>query len=90
MNNYKIILIIILIFSNISFSFGIVWFEHLTRTQYRDLQKNADQKYKLMNEQKKLILEASALTVHSKIEKDAINKLNMKVPESRRFISINE
>jgi len=90
MNNFKIILIIILIFSNISFSFGIVYVEHLTRTQYRNLQKYTDQKYKLLNERNKLRNEVRAYTSHSKIEKDAINKLNMKIPKTRRFIRINE
>ena len=90
MNNFKIILIIILIFSNISFSFGIVWVEHLTRTQYRNLQKYTDQKYKLLNERNKLRNEVRAYASHSKIEKDAINKSNMKIPKTRRFIRINE
>jgi len=38
MSNIKIYTINFLIISNITLSFGIVWIEHLTRSQFRDLQ----------------------------------------------------
>ena len=45
MSNIKIYIIVFLIISNISLSFGIVWLEHLNRSQFRELQFLSNQKY---------------------------------------------
>ena len=54
MSNFKIYIILFLIFANVIFSFGVVWLEHITRSQFRAIQSLSNQKNNLEIELKKI------------------------------------
>ena len=90
MSNFKIYTIGFLIITNIAFSFGIVLIEHLTRSQYRQLQYFSNQKYELRNEWKKARIDQSIYASFSKIEENAKISLKMSLPKNRKLIYIND
>jgi len=90
MSNFKIYTICFLIFSNIALSFGIVWIEHLNRSQFRKLQFYSNEKIELKNEWRKTRIEERRYASHSRIEKDARNLLNMSLPKKKVLIKIND
>ena len=54
MSNIKIYTILFLILANMGLAFGIIWIEHLTRSQFRDMQLYSNKNMDLKNEWKKL------------------------------------
>ena len=90
MSNFKIYTICFLILSNIAFSFGIVWIEHLNRSQYREVQVQSNKKIELKNEWRKARIDERLYASHSRIEKDAQNLLNMSLPKTKVLIKIND
>ena len=90
MSNIKIYIIVFLIISNISLSFGIVWLEHLNRSQFRELQFLSNQKYILKTEWRKARVEKRKYDSLSMIEKAAQQELKMFIPKKRILIKINE
>ena len=90
MSNIKIYMIAFLIISNISFSFGIVWLEHLNRSQYRELQFLSNQKYILKTEWRKVRVEKRKYDSLSIVEKAAQEELKMFIPNQKMLITINE
>ena len=90
MSNFKIYIILFLIFANVIFSFGVVWLEHITRSQFREIQFLSNQKYDLEIELKKSRVEKRKYDSLSKIEKFAQSKLKMFTPKERVLININE
>ena len=90
MSNIKIYMIIFLIVSNISLSFGIVWLEHLNRSQFRKLQFLSNQKYILKTKWRKVRLEKRKYDSLSMIERAAQEELKMFIPKQRILIEINE
>ena len=79
-----------LIFANVIFSFGVVWLEHITRSQFRAIQSLSNQKYNLEIELKKSRVEKRKYDSLSKIEKSAQNQLKMFIPKKRILININD
>ena len=69
MKNIKIYTISILLIMNISLSFGIIYFEHLTRSQNRELQILENEKNIIKDEWKKERIEEVKYASHSIIEK---------------------
>jgi len=90
MSNFKIYTIGFLIILNIAFSFGIVLIEHLTRSQYRQLQYFSNQKYELRNEWKKARIDQGIYASYSKIEENAKISLKMFLPKNRKLIYIDD
>ena len=90
MSNFKIYIILFLIFANVIFSFGVVWLEHITRSQFRAIQSLSNQKYNLEIELKKSRVEKRKYDSLSKIEKSAQNQLKMFIPKKRILININD
>ncbi|MAR77410.1 MAG: hypothetical protein CMD43_00525 [Gammaproteobacteria bacterium] len=90
MSNIKIYIILFLIFANVILSFGVVWLEHITRSQFREIQFLSNQKYDLEIELKKSRVEKRKYDSLSKIEKFAQSKLKMFTPKERVLININE
>ena len=90
MSNLKIYIISFLIVSNISLSFGIVWVEHLTRSQFRDLQLYSEEKSDLKNEWRKARIDEGRYASLSRIEKKARTLLNMSLPTKKVLININD
>ena len=90
MSNFKIYIILFLIFANVIFSFGVVWLEHITRSQFRAIQSLSNQKYNLEIELKKSRVEKRKYDSLSKIEKSAQNELKMFIPKKRVLININD
>jgi|TARA_B100000768_G_C11214435_1_gene347482 cell division protein FtsL len=89
MSNIKIYTISFLIIANIALSFGIVYVEHLTRSQFRDLQSESNKKFNLRNDWKTARITADTLLSPSRIEKDARNLLNMSLPKDKKWELIN-
>ena len=79
-----------LIFANVIFSFGVVWLEHITRSQFRAIQSLSNQKNNLEIELKKSRVEKRKYDSLSKIEKSAQNELKMFIPKKRILININD
>ena len=90
MSNFKIYIILFLIFANAIFSFGVVWLEHITRSQFRAIQSLSNQKNNLEIELKKSRVEKREYDSLSKIEKSAQNELKMFIPKKRILININD
>jgi len=90
MSNIKIYTINFLIISNITLSFGIVWIEHLTRSQFRDLQVYSKEKSDLKNEWRKARIDEGRYASLSRIEKKAQTSLNMSLPKKKVLININD
>tara|TARA_B100001057_G_scaffold449962_1_gene491628 strand:+ start:465 stop:737 length:273 start_codon:yes stop_codon:yes gene_type:complete len=90
MSNLKIYTIALLIFSNISLSFGIVWVDYETRSKSRDFHKYTSEIEKLKNEWKKLSVEEGKYIAHSRIEKEAKKNLKMIIPKNRELIRIDD
>ena len=90
MSNFKIYIILFLIFANVIFSFGVVWLEHTTRSQFRAIQSLSNQKNNLEIELKKSRVEKRKYDSLSKIEKSAQNELKMFIPKKRILININD
>ena len=90
MSNFKIYIILFLIFANVIFSFGVVWLEHITRSQFRAIQSLSNQKNNLEIELKKSRVEKRKYDSLSKIEKSAQNQLKMFIPKKRILININD
>ena len=90
MSNIKIYLILFLIIANVAFSFGIVWLEHVTRSQFRKIQSLSNQRNDLEIELKTSRIEKSKYDSLSKIEKAAQNELNMFIPKKRVLLNIND
>tara|TARA_Y100000996_G_scaffold295138_1_gene233588 strand:+ start:726 stop:998 length:273 start_codon:yes stop_codon:yes gene_type:complete len=90
MSNFKIYIILFLIFANVIFSFGVVWLEHITRSQFRAIQSLSNQKNNLEIELKKSRVEKRKYDSLSKIEKSAQNELKMFIPKKRILININD
>tara|TARA_Y100000992_G_C20826229_1_gene287229 strand:+ start:78 stop:350 length:273 start_codon:yes stop_codon:yes gene_type:complete len=90
MSNFKIYIILFLIFANVTFSFGVVWLEHITRSQFRAIQSLSNQKNNLEIELKKSRVEKRKYDSLSKIEKSAQNELKMFIPKKRILININD
>ena len=90
MSNFKIYIILFLIFANVIFSFGVVWLEHITRSQFRAIQSLSNQKNNLEIELKKSRVEKRKYDSLSKIEKSAQNELKMFIPKKRVLININD
>tara|TARA_S200000501_G_scaffold314376_1_gene306278 strand:+ start:1839 stop:2111 length:273 start_codon:yes stop_codon:yes gene_type:complete len=90
MSNFKIYIILFLIFANVIFSFGVVWLEHITRSQFRAIQSLSNQKNNLEIELKKSRVEKREYDSLSKIEKSAQNELKMFIPKKRILININD
>tara|TARA_Y200000002_G_scaffold341693_1_gene313066 strand:- start:514 stop:786 length:273 start_codon:yes stop_codon:yes gene_type:complete len=90
MSNIKIYIILFLIFTNVTFSFGVVWLEHITRSQFRSIQFLSNQKYDLEIELKKSRVEKRKYDSLSKIEKAAQTQLKMFTPKERILININD
>ena len=90
MSNLKIYIISFLIVSNISLSFGIVWVEHLTRSQFRDLQLYSKEKSDLKNEWRKSRIDEGRYASLIRIEKKAQTLLNMSLPKKKVLININD
>ncbi len=88
MSNIKIYTILFLILANVAFSFGIVWLEHITRSQFRAIQSLSNQQYDLEIELKKSRIEKSKYGSLGKIEKIAQNELKMYIPKKRVLINI--
>ncbi len=68
----------------------MVWLEHITRSQFREIQFLSNQKYDLEIELKKSRVEKRKYDSLSKIEKFAQSKLKMFTPKERVLININE
>ena len=83
MSNLKIYIISFLIVSNISLSFGIVWVEHLTRSQFRDLQVYSKEKSDLKNEWRKSRIDEGRYASLIRIEQKAQTLLNMSLPKKK-------
>ncbi|MAZ79561.1 MAG: hypothetical protein CMD72_02320 [Gammaproteobacteria bacterium] len=90
MSNLKIYIISFLIVSNISLSFGIVWVEHLTRSQFRDLQLYSEEKSDLKNEWRKSRIDEGRYASLIRIEQKAQTLLNMSLPKKKVLININD
>ena len=90
MSNLKIYIISFLIVSNISLSFGIVWVEHLTRSQFRDLQLYSEEKSYLKNEWRKSRIDEGRYASLIRIEQKAQTLLNMSLPKKKVLININD
>ena len=90
MKNIKIYTISILLIMNISLSFGIIYFEHLTRSQNRELQILENEKNIIKDEWKKERIEEVKYASHSIIEKQAKELLNMSLPKNRVLINIDD
>jgi len=90
MSNLKIYIISFLIVSNISLSFGIVWVEHLTRSQFRDLQLYSEEKSDLKNEWRKSRSDEGRYASLIRIEQKAQTLLNMSLPKKKVLININD
>ena len=90
MSNIKIYIILFLIFANVAFSLGVVWLEHITRSQFRSIQFLSNQKYDLEIELKKSRVEKRKYDSLSKIEKAAQTKLKMFTPKERILVNIND
>tara|TARA_Y100000768_G_scaffold128969_1_gene95769 strand:- start:802 stop:1074 length:273 start_codon:yes stop_codon:yes gene_type:complete len=90
MSNLKIYTIVLLIFSNISLSFGIVWVDYETRSKSRDFHRYTSEIEKLKNEWKKLSVEEGKYIAHSRIEKEAKKNLKMIIPKNRELIRIDD
>ena len=90
MSNLKIYIISFLIVSNISLSFGIVWVEHLTRSQFRDLQLYSKEKSDLKNEWRKSRIDEGRYASLIRIEQKAQTLLNMSLPKKKVLININD
>tara|TARA_B100001079_G_scaffold132005_1_gene113115 strand:- start:991 stop:1263 length:273 start_codon:yes stop_codon:yes gene_type:complete len=88
MSNFKIYIIILLIFSNISLSFGIVWVEYKTRSKFRELQEYTNKIETYKNEWKKLSVEEGKYIAHRRIENEAKKHLNMILPKNKELIKI--
>ena len=90
MSNIKIYIVLFLIFANVAFSFGVVWLEHITRSQFRSIQFLSNQKYDLKIELKKSRVEKRKYDSLNKIEKAAQMKLKMFTPKERILINFND
>ena len=71
-------------------AFGIIWVEHLTRSQFREMQFFSNKNIDLKNEWKKLSIEESKYASQSRIEKEAKRKLSMKIPLKKENLKIND
>ena len=85
MSNIKIYTIIFLIIANIALSFGIVWIEHSTRSQFRLLQQYSSEKNDYRNQWKTARIKVNTLLSPSRIEKDAQILLNMSLPREKNW-----
>jgi len=90
MSNLKIYAIVLLIFSNISLSFGIVWIDYETRSKSRDFHEYTRKIEKLKNEWKKLSVEEGKYIAHIRIEKEAKKNLKMILPKNRELIKVDD
>lgn len=90
MKNIKVYIICILFIMNIFFSFGIIYLEHLTRSQNRNLQFLENKKNIIKDEWKKIRMEELKYASHSTIEKKATGLLNMSSPKNRVLINIDD
>jgi len=90
MSNLKIYAIVLLIFSNISLSFGIVLMDYETRSKSRDFHKYTRKIEKLKNEWKKLSVEEGKYIAHIRIEKKAKKNLKMILPKNRELIRVDD
>ena len=90
MSNIKIYTILFLILANMGLAFGIIWVEHLTRSQFREMQFYSNKNMDLKNEWKKLSIEESKYASQSRIEKEAKKHLGMKIPVNKENLKIND
>jgi len=65
-----------------------IYLQHKTRNQFVELQVLIEQERNLNTDWGRLQIEHSTLVNNSRIEKDAQNQLDMKVPESEHILNI--
>ena len=65
-----------------------IYLQHKTRNQFVELQALIEQERNLNTDWGRLQIEHSTLVNNSRIEKEAQNQLDMKVPESEHILNI--
>jgi len=65
-----------------------IYLQHKTRNQFVELQVLIEQERNLNTDWGRLQIEHSTLVNNSRIEKEAQNQLDMKVPESEHILNI--
>ncbi|HEY9102017.1 cell division protein FtsL [Chitinimonas sp.] len=73
---------LLLLFVLIACALGVVTSQHKARRAYIELQKAQGEARRLDVEWGQLQLEQSTWAMHSRIEKEAINRLNMRVADA--------
>lgn len=74
-----IVLLVVLIIS----SLGVVYSSHYSRQLFHELKLQKQQRDDLETEWGQLLLEQSALSAHTRVERVAEQYLNMQIPESK-------
>lgn len=73
---------LLLLFVIVLCSLGVVTSQHKARRAYIELQKAQTESHRLDIEWGQLQLEQSTWAMHSRIEKEASTRLNMRVPDA--------
>jgi cell division protein FtsL len=76
---------LILFFTLIAISVGVITSQHKARKLYFELEQQQDMTKNYETEFGQLQLEQSTWAMHSRIEELASQKLNMQVPEAKRI-----
>lgn len=76
---------LILFFTLIAISLGVITSQHKARKLYFELEQQQDMTKNYETEFGQLQLEQSTWAMHSRIEELASQKLNMQVPEAKRI-----
>ncbi|ORT48318.1 cell division protein FtsL [Vibrio sp. qd031] len=67
---------------------GVVWITHHTRQAITQKDMAFEQRLKLDEQWRNLILEESALAEHSRVTKLAVSELEMKRPDSKKEVIV--
>ncbi len=79
------LILLILIFVS---AMGVVWITHHTRAAITEKDMALEQRLKLDEQWRNLILEESSLAEHSRVTKTAVTELEMKRPNSDKEVIV--
>lgn len=78
----------VLIAINVMAAIGLIYTTHLVRQSTSELQALREQSYQLDAEYGRLLLEASSIGSHARVEDMAIRELGMQVPKGSQVVVI--
>ncbi len=76
--------VVLLAIVNIASAIGLVYTTHLVRQSTAELQALREQSYQLDAEYGRLLLEASTLGSHARVEAVAVDQLGMQIPKQEQ------